>query len=229
MEFGLDIIKAIAELGILVVIAGIFLFFTVKNNNRQEAMFKTLFDNLIEQMKKCSGGHVLTEEEDKLAVQIDNNVNAVLQTAITDLGANRVMVVRYHNGGKDMNAVPFLKFSVSNEQVARGSKPLMPYFQNQFRSLIAYPLREVDRTGKCMVSDLEEIQEKDFGTYELFKNYNARSFYGHALTSTTGYKIGVVAIFYETDNPIRENIDDIEHYLGVLSGQISALLVMKEQ
>ena len=228
MEFGLEIAKAIAELGILVVIAGVFIWFTIKSKTNQEEMFKKLFENLLNQMKLCAGGHVLTEEEDSRALQIDDNVNAVLQTAVSDLSANRIMVVRYHNGGKDMNAVPFLKFSVTNEQIARGSKPLMPLFQNQFRSLIAYPFREVDRTGKCMVPDLEALSEKDFGTYELFKNYDDRSFYAHALTTVNGYTMGVVVVFFENSNHAKENSEDIEHYMSVLAGQISALLTVKD-
>lgn len=225
----IELAKAIAELGILVVVAGIFLWFTIRSREQQESMFKKLFDNLLKQMEKCSGGHVLSEEEDQIAKKIDNNVNNALQTAVSDLNANRIMVVRFHNGGKDMNAIPFLKFSVSNESVSRGSHPLMPLFQNQFRSLIAYPIRELDMTGKCIVTDLQELEDKDFGTYELFKSYDARSFYGYALRNTNGYIFGAIAVFYEYSNPTKENVNDVEHYMNVLSGQVAALLTMKEE
>ena len=99
----LEIAKAIGELGILIVIAGLFLYFSYKNNKAQSEMTNKIFENLLEQMKVCAGGHVLTEEEDKTAIKIDNAIQILIQKAVGDLQCGRIMVVRYHNGGKDMN------------------------------------------------------------------------------------------------------------------------------
>lgn len=228
MEFGLEIAKAIAELGILVVIAGIFLFFTIKNNNNQAEMFAKLFDNLIDQIKNCSGGHVLTEEEDRNAIKIDTMINAHLETAVQDLRASRIMVARYHNGGKDMNAVSFLKVSVTNERVNRGYLPVMGDFQNQFRSMVALPIREIDMTGRCNIVHLDDIKDKDIGTYELLKARKVRSAYCHALRSLSGYPVGAIMVFYNEDNQVKENVEDVTNYLNELSGRISALLTVKD-
>jgi hypothetical protein len=229
MEFGLEIAKAIAELGILVVIAGIFLWFAIRTNKQQEATFDTLFKQILEQLKANNGGHVLTEEEDRDAIRIDTMINSYLDVAVRDLKASRVMVARYHNGGKDMNAVSFLKVSVTNERVNKGYLPVMGDFQNQFRSMVALPIREIDRTGRCNIPNLEEIKDRDIGTYELLKARKVRAVYCHALKSLSGYPVGAIMVLYNEDNPIKENEQEVTDYLNEVSAQISALFNMKKE
>lgn len=228
MEF-LDIAKAISELGILIVIAGLFLYFSYKNNKAQGEMTKKIFENLLEQMKICAGGHVLTEEEDRTALKIDNAINTLLQGAVKDLKCSRIMVIRYHNGGKDMNSISFLKLSVTNECVNYGYKLVMSEFQNQFRSILGYPANEIDKTGHSYVTDIEDIKDRDIGTYELFKSRDVRSYYAHALTSTTGYVVGCVLTTYTVDNNVKEEPEQVHQYLTHLSDQISGLWKVKDE
>lgn len=220
----LEIAKAIGELGILIVIAALFLYFSYKNNKSQSEMTNKIFEQLLEQMKVCASGHVLTEEEDKTAIKIDNAIQTLLQKAVGDLQCGRIMVVRYHNGGKDMNSVSFLKLSVTNECVNHGYTPVMSEFQNQFRSIVGYPINQIERTGHSYVTNLEDIKTYDIGTYELLKSKNVRSYYAHSLTNTTGYVIGAVLILYHHDNNIAEKQEEVHQYLTHLSDQISGLL-----
>ena len=222
-----EIVKAISELGILIVIAGLFLYFSYKNNKSQGEMTQKVFEELLEQMKICSGGHVLTEEEDKTAIKIDNAIQILLQKAVGDLQCGRIMVVRYHNGGKDMNSISFLKLSVSNECVNHGYTPVMSEFQNQFRSIVGYPISQIEKTGHSYVTNLEDIKAYDIGTYELLKSKNVRSYYAHSLTNATGYVIGAVLILYHHDNNFQENQKEVHQYLTHLSDQISGLLNVK--
>lgn len=220
----LEITKAISELGILIVIAGLFLYFSYKNNKAQGEMTNEVFEELLKQMKVCAGGHVLTEEEDKTAIKIDNAIQILLQKAVGDLQCGRIMVVRYHNGGKDMNSISFLKLSVSNECVNHGYTPVMNEFQNQFRSIVGYPVSQIEKMGYSYVTNLEDIKSYDIGTYELLKSKNVRSYYAHSLTNTTGYVIGAVLVLYHNDNKFEEKKDDVHQYLTHLSDQISGLL-----
>ena len=43
-----EIVKAISELGILIVIAGLFLYFSYKNNKAQGEMTQKVFEELLE-------------------------------------------------------------------------------------------------------------------------------------------------------------------------------------
>lgn len=225
----LEIAKAIGELGILIVIAGLFLYFSYKNNKAQGEMTNRVFEELLKQMKICAGGHVLTEEEDKTAIKIDNAIQILLQKAVGDLQCGRIMVVRYHNGGKDMNSLSFLKLSVTNECVNHGYKPVISEFQNQFRSIVGYPINQIEKTGYSYVTNLEDIKSYDIGTYELLKSKGVRSYYAHSLTNATGYVIGAVLILYHTDNNVAENQEEVNQYLTHLSDQISGLLNVKNE
>jgi hypothetical protein len=221
---GISIAQSIAELGILVVIAGIFLWIVIKNNKKQDEFNAQLFKTVIEQMKLCAGGHVLTEEEDKTAVRIDNAIQGLIQKATSDLHCARIMVVRYHNGGKDMNSVSFLKLSVTNESVNYGYKPVMAEFQNQFRSIVGYPVKQIEISGHSYVEDIENIKEHDIGTYELLKSRNVRSYYAQGLVNTNGYNVGAVLVLYHNGDNYQENHEEIHKYLSHLSDQISGLL-----
>ena len=223
----LEIVKAIGDFGILIVIAGIFLYFSYRNNKTQNEITQKLFNQMLEQMKICAGGHVLTEEEDKTAIKIDNAINALLQKAVSDLQCARVMVVRYHNGGKDMNAVSFLKLSVTNESVNYGYTPAMSEFQNQFRSIVGYPVSQIEKTGHSYVGELEDIKDYDIGTYELLKARNVRSYYSQGLVNATGYIVGAVLVLYHNDNEYKEDHEYVHQYLTHLTDQISGLLNVK--
>lgn len=224
---GISIAKAIADLGILVVIAGIFLWLVIKNNKKQEEINEKIFKAILDQIKNCSGGHVLTPEEDTIAIKIDKALASYLQTAVTDLGASRAFIARYHNGGKDMNSISFLKVSITNEAVNRGYKPIMSDFQNQFRAMVGYPINLIDTTGHCVVRNLDEIKDADIGTYELLKARKVRSFYCHKITNEDGYVVGALCILYNNDNKKEENPDNIDKYISHMAEQISAVLNLK--
>lgn len=223
----ISIAKAIADLGILVVIAGIFLWLVIKNNKKQEEFNEKLFKAILDQIKNCSGGHVLTPEEDTVAIKIDKALSSYLQTAVTDLGASRAFIARYHNGGKDMNSISFLKVSITNEAVNRGYKPIMSDFQNQFRAMVGYPINLIDTTGHCIVKNLDEIKDADIGTYELLKARQVRSFYCHKITNEDDYVVGALCILYNNDNKKEENPDNIDKYISHMAEQISAVLNLK--
>lgn len=225
----ITIIRSIAELGVLVVIAGIFLWIVIKKDKKHDEFNTKLFNTLMEQIKNCSGGHVLTPEEDKIAITIDNTLNSYLQSAVTDLEASRAFLARYHNGGKDMNSISFLKVSITNEAVNRGYKMIMGDFQNQFRAMVGYPVNQIDITGHCLVRNLDEIKDADIGTYELLKARKVRSFYCHKITNKDGYIVGALCILYNTDNKKQEDPDYIDQYISHMADQMSGVLNVKEK
>ena len=226
---GVSIAQSIAELGILVVIAGIFLSIVIKKDKKQDEFNEKLFNTILDQIKACSSGHVLTPEEDQIAISIDNALNSYLQTAVTDLGASRAFLARYHNGGRDMNSISFLKVSITNEAVNRGYTLIMGDFQNQFRAMVGYPVSQIDITGRCIVSNLDEIKNADIGTYELLKARKVRSFYCHKVTNSDGYVVGALCVLYNNDNKHKEDPDYIDQYISHMADQMSGVLKIKDK
>ena len=219
----LEITKAIGELGILIVIAGLFLFFYYKDKNARDAEFKQLFNAVINKET-----HVLTEDEDRVAKQIDESITSYMKDIVNALQPSKCFLVRYHNGGKDMNGLSFLKLSVTNEAGARGLAPVIQEYQNQFRSSIGGVCHAIDKQGYVLIPNLEEIKETDIGTYDLMTAKNTRSAYCHAITNGTGYVIGFLAITYRNDNKAQEDVNRIKELLEIRANQISTLLDIRE-
>lgn len=219
----LEITKAIGELGILVVIAGLFLFFYYKDKTARDDEFKQLFNAILGKET-----HILTVEEDRLAKQIDKSITAELQEITNTLQPTRTLLVRYHNGGKDMNGISFLKLSVTNECANRGVHPVINEYQGQFRSSINEVCSEIDRIGYMNIPDREMIKEKDRGTYDLMIAKKTRSSYSYALRNSTGYIIGFVSLIYYEDNLVKENPEQIKEFMSKKATEISTLLSVKE-
>lgn len=219
----LEITKAIGELGILIVIAGLFLFFYYKDKTARDEEFKQLFNALIDKEP-----HVLTEKEDRLARQIDKSITAELQEITNTLQPTRTLLVRYHNGGKDMNGLSFLKLSVTNECVNIGVRPVINEYQGQFRSSINEVCSEIDRVGYMNIPNREIIKNKDRGTYDLMVAKNTRSSYSYALRNNTGYIIGFISLIYYEDNLVKENPEQIKEIMSKKATEISTLLSVKE-
>ncbi len=219
----LEITKAIGELGILIVIAGLFLFFYYKDKAARDEEFKQLFNAVINKES-----HVLTEDEDRIAKQIDESIISYMKGIVDALQPSKCFLVRYHNGGKDMNGLSFLKLSVTNETSARGLAPVIQEYQNQFRSSIAGVCSAIDKDGYAFIPTLDKIKETDAGTFDLMTAKNTRSAYCYAITNTTGYVIGFIAITYRNDNMVQENPEKIKELLELRANQISSLLDIKE-
>ena len=232
----IDVGKAILELGIMVVICAIFIVQNIKARKDQEASNEKLFELMIKQYESTfkklidnfnPNGHVLTEHEDRRALEIDRAIDDYLKQMIINTKATRSFVVRYHNGGRDMAAVPFLKCSITNEMTNAGVKPIMGEFQNQFRSIMAGVCKEIDRKGYSYITPEERSELIDPATIELMKDRGIKSMYCRALRNSNNYIIGFVAVTFMVDNPEEPNEDLISRSLRDKSQKISALLCLE--
>ena len=207
MEF-LAIAKVIEELGIMVVVCALFIWQAYNKDKKNTEFTEKLFNSQLQQnqtflnkiLDAVGGPHILTEEEDRQASMIDKTIDYYLQQAVIETGATRASVMRYHNGGRDMNGISFLKMSMTNEVVNVGVSPIMTDFQNQFRSIMSIFCEELDQTGSVKLENLETIKDKDYGTYELLKARRAKSIYCKALYNANGYIIGCIGVSFNTDN-----------------------------
>lgn len=231
----MEIVKAITELGIMAVICGIFLWQNNKDRKNHSSESSKLFETLLQQYEQTFnkmlnslnlGGHVLTEEEDREALQIDRAIDDYLKQMIINTKATRAFVVRYHNGGRDMAAVPFLKCSITNEITNAGVKPIMSEFQNQFRSIMAGVCDEIDRKGYSYITQTERSELIDPATIELMKDRGIREMYCRALRNSNNYIIGLIAVTFMTDNQEKPNEEIIDLCLKDKSQKISALLCL---
>ena len=232
----MEIVKAITELGIMAVICGIFLWQNNKDRKNHSSENSKLFETLLQQYEQTFNkmlnsfnpdGHVLTEEEDRKALEIDRAIDDYLKQMIINTKATRSFVVRYHNGGKDMAAIPFLKCSITNEMTNAGVKPIMGEFQNQFRSIMAGVCEEIDRKGYSYITPDKKSELIDPATVELMKDRGIKYMYCRALRNQNNYIIGLVAVTFMIDNQEKPNEEIIDLCLKDKSQKISALLCLE--
>lgn len=232
----MEIVKAITELGIMAVICGIFLWQNNKDRKNHSNESSKLFETLLQQYEQTFNkmlnsfnpdGHVLTEEEDRRALEIDRAIDDYLKQMIINTKATRSFVVRYHNGGKDMAAIPFLKCSITNEMTNAGVKPIMGEFQNQFRSIMAGVCKEIDRKGYSYITPDKKSELIDPATVELMKDRGIKYMYCRALRNQNNYIIGLVAVTFMIDNQEKPNEEIIDLCLKDKSQKISALLCLE--
>lgn len=232
----MEIVKAITELGIMAVICGIFLWQNNKDRKNHSSESSKLFETLLQQYEQTFNkmlnsfnpdGHVLTEEEDRKALEIDRAIDDYLKQMIINTKATRSFVVRYHNGGKDMADIPFLKCSITNEMTNAGVKPIMGEFQNQFRSIMAGVCEEIDRKGYSYITPDKKSELIDPATVELMKDRGIKYMYCRALRNQNNYIIGLVAVTFMIDNQEKPNEEIIDLCLKDKSQKISALLCLE--
>lgn len=181
-----------------------------QNQDYQDQQAKNT-EMLIQNIVNGVTSHVPSPEENlkltKVTEEIDKNLQSILMTT----NASRASLVQYHNGGKGINKQSFLKMSMTNEQVQLGIKPLMTEFRDQFRSVLAYFVKELNDTGYCYIKDFEDIKTKDSSMYEFLRDIAIQAKFGIAIKNCDNTVIGFICLEYV--DKTKANVDVIDKVL----------------
>lgn len=221
MEEWLEISKTYLEIGILglcaiLVVAMTWLNFKRNNKNSDEDKENRddRLDKMLDNMQKQNetfqqmlinnvvqgvANHVPSKEENEKVTRITEEINNALSEMLIKTKADRAYLIQYHNGGKGINKQPFLKMSITNEQVQVGIKPFISSFKDQFRTIISYVIKQLAEVGYCYIKDPEEIKELDPSTYELLISRKIQGQYSLALHDPDSDVIAFVCLEYEDD------------------------------
>ena len=231
----LTLVEAINKYGFEVVIAAIFLGIYLRNEYKrskraeEESKKRTEdFNNTIDKLfQKLENSNHLTLEQESLQATIEQKIDNILEKLRDKTNAGRALLIRYHNGGKDLAGNSFLRFSCTNEKVSTGITSALTELRNQFRSLIGplYDhLKDHEYYGFENVISIKE--EGHITMYEFFKSRNVVSSSAMAVRTKKGYNLGFVAIEYlaehrkeeEVKQALEEARDEIEVLLSLKSG-----------
>lgn len=159
--------------------------------------------------------HVPSVEETDKLTRINKKIDIALKQIRQEAGANRACLVQYHNGGKGLNHQAFLKMSMTNEDVATGTSPMMGEFKDQFRSSLGYFVNNINETKACYIDDLNDIRSKDIGVYEFMKLRNVSELYGYAIKGNQNNVIAFIALEFidnqKADKVIVEKVFKESH------------------
>ena len=177
-----------------------------QNQEYQEQQSKNT-ELLIQSIINGITNHAPSPEENTKLTKITEEINHILQEMLIATGASRASLIQYHNGGKGVNRQSFLKMSMTNEQVQLGVKPIISTFKDQFRSVLAYFVKEINEKGYCYIDDFEDLRSIDAGTYEFLRDRGVEAKYGFAIHNTDN-TIGFVCIEYNDKSKARPDLVD---------------------
>lgn len=209
-----------------------------KSDARYDEMFKTVIEQnqknqmlLQEQLQELTKHiingvttHTISAEENTALSEKETQINSCLKRTQQKTNASRVSLVRFHNGGRDMNGLSFLKMSMTNECPGSGFASIMPDFQNLFRSFFSYWCESLIKDGKCYIDDIELLKGKDTTMYEYFLSRNVQAIYGIAIKNSDGSIIGFISI--EFVDKSRVDMEQVEHCLYDKKIKIETILTL---
>lgn len=169
--------------------------------------------------------HVPSPEENAKQTNISENIDKCLQQILVETKASRADLVQYHNGGRGINKQSFLKMSMTNEQIQLGVKSFMPEFRDQFRSVLAWFVKELNEKGYCYIKDVEDMKDIDAGMYEFMINRGIYSKFGIAIKGSEDYVIGFICLEY-LHKEEHLDLEKINNVLQSYRNTIQALLTL---
>ena len=177
-----------------------------QNKQFQEQQMKNN-EILIEAITHNITTHVPSKEEDEKISKISLEIDKCLAEILEATNASRVGLVQYHNGGKGINRQAFLKMSMTNEQIKPGIKPMMSTFRDQFRSILAYAIKELMVNDVCCIDDVNDLIEKDSCMYEFMRAHGVEAGYGIGIRSSEGTGLGFICVqFVSKTDANKDNI-----------------------
>lgn len=145
---------------------------------------------------------VKKEVEETIPAKIKKQTNADLEIinkmeyAKEILGADRVQIYDFHNGGHYANGRSALKTSCTYEVVRAGVKKCQRELQAVPLSCIPHFVDELLRNNSLEVNNLEDIINQMPATYSLKREQSIKSFYDVVLENDSGDPIGFLGIQY---------------------------------
>lgn len=128
------------------------------------------------------------------------NIDAIIIQKMEEvkeiLGADRVQLYDFHNGGHYANGRSALKTSCTYEVVRAGVKGYQMYLQCLPLSAIPRFTKELLNKEEMCIHDIEEIKDKMPGAYNIKLEQGVKGFHDIVLKNKFGEPIGFLGIQY---------------------------------
>lgn len=124
----------------------------------------------------------------KVAAEIDQNLAHVVR----DCSVDKAALIQFHNGGRNVNGVPFLKASMTNEIVNPGVWTSMGYMRDLPVSVFAFWVEELATKSELHLTVDDRLRAEDRGVYAMLAEAGARYAYAVPVRSTSGAYVGFV-------------------------------------
>lgn len=156
-------------------------------------------------------------------IDMNRRVLTKLKHAKSELNADRIAVVQFHNGCQNLSGIDFAKMSCTHEAVRPGLKPAQADFLNLPVSAFSYLTNAAFGIEPKVILNIERLRKFDMSTYTLLKSHKAVSFALTPLVSDDQDVFGFIIVEF---CKIREDITsaDFQFLLKMYAEKIAALL-----
>lgn len=156
-------------------------------------------------------------------IDMNSRVLTKLRHAKSELNADRVAVVQFHNGCQNLSGIDFAKMSCTHEAVRPGLKPVQADFLNLPVSAFSYLTNAAFGVEPKVIMNIERLRKFDMSTYTLLKSHKAVSFALTPLVSDNQDVFGFIIVEF---CKIREDITsgDFHFLLKTYAEKIATLL-----
>ena len=127
---------------------------------------------------------------------IDTEIIQRMEDIKEILGADRVQIYDFHNGGHYANGRSALKTSCTYEVTRAGVKGYQMYLQSLPLSAIPRFTKALLDKGEMCIHDLDEIKDSMPGAYNIKLEQGVRGFHDIVLENKFGEPIGFLGIQY---------------------------------
>lgn len=156
-------------------------------------------------------------------IDMNSRVLTKLRHAKSELNADRVAVVQFHNGCQNLSGIDFAKMSCTHEAVRPGLKPAQADFLNLPVSAFSYLTSAAFGVEPKVIMNIERLRKFDMSTYTLLKSHKTVSFALAPLVSDDQDVFGFIIVEF---CKIREDItsDDFQFLLKTYAEKIATLI-----
>ena len=216
----IEIVKLVAEYGILVVIGGVFVALTISMFKKQQDLIERLLNEKIKQGEHPSG------EDVEVLDEINDKIYQEMRGIMNDLSADRSYVFLYHNGGSSTSGLFFQRMSCICEVVNLGILPMVDSRQGLHRASYATLCDELKNKEYVAYPDAHSLKGVDDFIYQEILSRHAYAVYFKSLVDSNNNVIGFVGVdFCSTEEMASEK--EIEKLLRSVSLKISPLVDIK--
>lgn len=150
-------------------------------------------------------------------------IQGEIESVLWRTGADRVLLLSYHNTKSSLTGVPYIYLTAINEYFADGIKPVAEGYNSVKTSL--YPMIGYLSSNGFFCGDIEELREIDKALAYRMEGNNAQHI--AMLQIESDVPLGVLVVSYTTDVDESHKCNDVEAIMRRSALKIGVLLENK--
>jgi hypothetical protein len=245
----IEIINNIATFGLIPVVVGFFIYYTIQARKSQDKMQEDMNGiikrheeesikrnkEIMELALKLSGrAGTAQDDTEKPAknrtkdkghedTKINQSITQWLGKLLTDTGASHALYVVFHNGERSSSSRHLHRMSISNESCDRYSTPIMKDLQNFPQSYLPVTIKEITEKGCRYCNDVSGLAKTDTNSFNFCEPRGIKSFGAEAVKNSDQVILGFIVLEFRDEIDFSKN-KSIQKMLRSVASKMGAAL-----